>query len=240
MSGAWAPHGLDQSGEAYAGAFADPVDAVDHEGSAEDDASEAGPWVAFGDVMTGLLGAFVLLLVFVIGVQLELGAQLQAALEQKQAAEARRSVLETALQGPLASGRVTFQAGRIGISGSVLFDLNSDRLQPEGRALLQSLAASLKPYLAVSDDWLMVSGFTDDRQIRSGNRRFDDNLELSAQRAMTVTRTLVEAGVPADRLFSAAFGAQQPVASNEDAQGRALNRRVEIAPMPRSAPRSSP
>ena len=37
----------------------------------------------------------------------------------------------------------------------------------------------------------MVSGFTDDRQVREGNGRFSDNWELSAQRALTVTRTLI-------------------------------------------------
>ena len=42
-------------------------------------------------------------------------------------------------------------------------------------------------------------------------------------------------GVPASRVFAAAFGPEQPVASNADAAGRALNRRVEIAPMPRRA-----
>lgn len=79
----------------------------------------------------------------------------------------------------------------------------------------------------------MVSGFTDDKPIQASNRRFADNLELSAQRALTVTRVLVEEGMPPSQLFSAAFGPEQPVASNADEKGRALNRRVEIAPVPR-------
>jgi flagellar motor protein MotB len=79
----------------------------------------------------------------------------------------------------------------------------------------------------------MVSGFTDDQQVREGNRRFADNLELSAQRALTVTRALIEAGVPPASVFSAAFGSQQPVAPNVTEESRAKNRRVEIAPVPR-------
>ena len=79
----------------------------------------------------------------------------------------------------------------------------------------------------------MVSGFTDDRQVRDGNQQFADNWELSAQRALTVTRTLINEGVPASSVFAAAFGSQQPVGSNADEEGRARNRRVEIAPMPR-------
>ena len=76
---------------------------------------------------------------------------------------------------------------------------------------------------------------TDDRLLRDGNRQFTDNWELSAQRALTVTRTLIEAGLPAGSVFAAAFGPEQPVASNADAAGRAQNRRVEMAPVPRSA-----
>jgi flagellar motor protein MotB len=41
--------------------------------------------------------------------------------------------------------------------------------------------------------------------------------------------------VPSDAIFAAAFGSQQPVASNADADGRARNRRVEMAPVPKSA-----
>ena len=142
--------------------------------------------------------------------------------------------LETELAAPLASGRITLNDGRIGISGSVLFDLNSSQLRPEGEQLLQALVPPLQVYLGERDDMLMVSGFTDDRPVSVGNARFRDNLELSAQRALTVTRTLIDQGMPRERVFSAAFGAEQPVASNANEEGRALNRRVEMAPVPRA------
>ena len=80
---------------------------------------------------------------------------------------------------------------------------------------------------------LMVSGFTDDLPIQQGNLQFSDNWELSAQRALTVTRALIDEGMPADRVFAAAFGDQQPVAANTDEDSRARNRRVEMAPVPR-------
>lgn len=143
--------------------------------------------------------------------------------------------LEKALAGPLASGRVTLRDGRIGISGNVLFALNSDQLRPEGRQLLRGLVQPLRVYLGERGEVLMVSGFTDDAPIQQGNKRFDDNLELSAQRALTVTRTLIGDGMPPGQVFAAAFGAQQPVASNANEKGRTLNRRVEIAPVPRAA-----
>lgn len=193
-------------------------------------------WAVFGDLMSGLLGAFVLILVGVLGVQLELVSSLEAEIQKRQQEEKRRHALEEALAGPLASGRVTLNNGRIGISGSVLFALNSDQLQPEGRQLLKGLAQPIAAYLAASEQMLMVSGFTDDMPVRGGNGQFADNWELSAQRALTVTRTLIDDGIPASAIFAAAFGSQQPVAANTDAEGRARNRRVEMAPVPKSAP----
>lgn len=194
-------------------------------------------WAVFGDLMAGLLGAFVLVLVGVIGMQLELTSRLEAETERRQRAEEqRREALEQALAVPLAAGRVTLTDGRIGISGSVLFELNSDRLQPEGRQLLESLVPLLADYLASRDEILMVSGFTDDQPVREGNRRFADNWELSAQRSLTVTRALIAEGIPSASVFAAAFGAEQPVAPNSEPEGRASNRRVEIAPVPRGGP----
>ena len=190
-------------------------------------------WAIFGDLMSGLLGAFVLILVCVVGMQLDLTTKLEAEVKQRQAAAQRLQALEQALAGPLAAGRVTLNDGRIGISGSVLFALNSAELQPEGRQLLKSLSAPLAAYLQARDEILMVSGFTDDRQVRGGNRQFTDNWELSAQRALTVTRTLIEEGIPSASVFAAAFGSEQAVASNAEADGRARNRRVEMAPTPR-------
>ncbi len=192
-------------------------------------------WAVFGDLMSGLLGAFVLVLVGVLIVQMELVTSLESEMAKRRQEEQRRMALEKALAIPLASGRVTLANGRIGISGSVLFALNSDQLQPEGRQVLKSLAAPLAAYLAGRDEMLMVSGFTDDKPVRDSNRQFADNWELSAQRALTVTRALIEEGLPSSSVFAAAFGHEQPVASNADADGRAKNRRVEMAPVPKSA-----
>ncbi len=197
--------------------------------------STSATWVSFADLMTGLLGAFVLLLVGVMATQLETASSLQAEVEKRQAEEQKRETLEQALAIPLASGRITLNNGRIGISGKLLFELNSDQLQPEGRKLLKSLVGPLRSYLQTRDEMLMVSGFTDDKSIKNGNRKFEDNWELSAQRALTVTRTLIEEGMPSSSLFAAAFGAEQPLAPNTSDKARAQNRRVEMAPVPKAA-----
>ena len=215
------------------------TDDIEHDGG---DRASAPVWTVFADLMSGLLGAFVLVLVGVLLVQMDLVTSLKTEVEKRRVEEQRRVALEKALAVPLASGRVTLDNGRIGISGSVLFAVNSDQLRPEGRQLLKSLVQPLRIYLGERGEVLMVSGFTDDAPIRDSNRRFDDNLELSAQRALTVTRALIAEGMPSPQVFAAAFGAEQPVASNASEKGRAQNRRVEIAPVPRasSAPAGKP
>lgn len=195
-------------------------------------------WAVFGDLMSGLLGAFVLILVGVLGVQMELTSHLQDEVKKRQIEEQRRMTLEKALAIPLASGRITLNNGRIGISGQVLFAPNSDQLQPEGRQLLNSLVTPLRAYLTARDELLMVSGFTDDKRIRGGP--FTDNWELSAQRALTVTRTLIEEGMPSSMVFAAAFGSEQPVKPNLDDAARAQNRRVEMAPVPKTPTAKTP
>ncbi len=201
----------------------------------DSDAQASPVWAIFSDLMAALVGILVLLLVWVIGIQLELSQSLEQEKAKRLAEEQRRMALEEALADPLASGRVTFHNGRIGISGSVLFQLNSDQLQPEGEALLSDLVKPLQVFLSQHDDMLMVSGFTDDLPINRGNGRYADNWGLSAQRALTVTRTLIEQGMPTDQVFAAAFGENQPVAANDDADSRARNRRVELTTVPRQS-----
>jgi len=222
----------------------------------EEQQSAAPPvWAVFGDLMAGLAGVFVLLVVWFIGYQLQIDQTLREEVAKREVEEQRRILeqerrlaeerlrkqeerrrlaLESALADPLATGRVTLRDGRIGISGRFLFSLNSDRLEPAGARLLQTLVGPLKVYLEERDELLMVSGFTDDLPIQKGNDRYLDNWELSAQRALTVTRALIEEGMPPHRVFAAAFGAQQPVVPNADDQSRSQNRRVEMAPVPRS------
>lgn len=200
----------------------------------DESVDDAPIWAAFADLMSVLLGVFVLILVGVVGMQMQLSQRLDEEVRRRQEQAQRARTLEQALAVPLASGRVTLVDGRIGIRGNVLFRMGSDELQPEGQELLRSLAAPLAAYLRSRDEVLMVSGFTDDRGVRGDSARFADNWELSAERALTVTRSLIADGVPADAVFAAAFGAQQPVSSNADEAGRARNRRVEIAPMPKA------
>ena len=198
------------------------------------DLSDAAPvWPIFGDLMAGLMGIFVLLFVWAIAFQADVAAQLNAERLARQAESERLRVLESALAGPLARGLITLVDGRIGIRGSVLFEIYSAELTEVGRALVAELAGPLAAYVANHDEMIMVSGFTDDLAIHGRFRRFADNWELSTQRALTVTRALTAAGVPSSHIFAAGFGDNQPVSPNVDERSRARNRRVEIVPVPR-------
>lgn len=204
--------------------------------SSAPEAPGAVVWTVFGDLMAGLLGLVVLLLLWLVAWQVDLATDLQQEKQARTQETDRRVALERALAGPLAQGRIQFVDGRIGISGRVLFELNSADLKPEGAGLLKELAPPLAGWLQGSSELVMVSGFTDDLAIHDKNLHFADNWELSAERALTVTRALVAAGVAPERVFAAGFGEHQPVAPNADETGRALNRRVEIVPVPRRGP----
>ncbi len=212
---------------------------------------ESPVWFVFGDLMAGLLGLFVLLFALVVTFELDLMGRLaseRAAVAQAKAQmadsearyeaserartrqEERLLALEQALATPLAAGAVTLEDGRIGIAGSVLFQLYSAELQPEGAKLLSQIAGPLARFVEAQNELVMVGGFTDDLPIRGENPLFTDNWQLSTERALTVTRALVARGVPADRIFAAGFGAHHPAVPNLDEASRARNRRVEIVP----------
>lgn len=80
---------------------------------------------------------------------------------------------------------------------------------------------------------LRVEGHTDNVPIH--NAEFDSNWELSAARATRIARLLLELNaVPPERLSAAGYAEYHPVASNDTAEGRAENRRVDVVVLPRT------
>jgi outer membrane protein OmpA-like peptidoglycan-associated protein len=206
-------------------------------------------FAAFSDLLACVLGIFVLFFVWVVSFEVSMASELETERARRMEATGRLQELETALAGPLRAGLITFIDGTIGIRGSVLFDLNSAQLRDEGSDLLRQLAGPLASYLGSHDEVLMVSGFTDDLQIRvAPTSMYKDNWELSVQRSLTVVRTMIEAGVPPEALFAAGFGENHPVVPNDTELNRARNRRVELAPvrrptqieLPETRPREAP
>jgi len=189
-------------------------------------------WPAIADIMVCLLGIFVLLFVWSTVLQIEVEAKLKSEQEARQAEAKRLEVLEQALAKPVAEGRITLSGGRIAMQGSVLFKLGSAELSSEGHAIIQDIVEPLGAYSKQGDVSVMVSGFTDDQPLLGITSPFQDNWELSTERALTVTRALVAAGFPNNKVFAAGFGEYKPVAPNVSDENRARNRRVEITPVP--------
>jgi chemotaxis protein MotB len=108
------------------------------------------------------------------------------------------------------------------INASVLFNPGDARLTAESREALTAVASLLK------DDphQVQVEGHTDRTPI--SNAAFPSNWELSAMRAGTVVRLFIESGVTPQRMTAVGHADTMPVASNDDPDGRARNRRVAV------------
>ena len=100
------------------------------------------------------------------------------------------------------------------------FDFDSDRLRPEGSALVADIALMLDN----NPSWtLLIEGHTDS----IGSAGY--NLDLSDRRAAAIARALAgRHGIDPGRLETDGFGQTKPIASNNTLEGRALNRRVEL------------
>jgi outer membrane protein OmpA-like peptidoglycan-associated protein len=111
----------------------------------------------------------------------------------------------------------------------VLFDFNKSTLQPSSDASLQPVANIMAADKTLK---LEVQGHTDN----VGNDAY--NQTLSEARAKTVATWLTQHGVAPDRLTAKGYGKTKPVADNGSDEGRARNRRVEIAD-PRCSPKGN-
>ncbi|MBQ0936161.1 OmpA family protein [Ideonella paludis] len=112
------------------------------------------------------------------------------------------------------SGGLVLRAG-----GDGTFALASSRLNPKFAEFLDELAKTLQAHPKVT---VLVTGHTDN----VGNAK--NNETLSAARAKAVMAQLVKLGVAPERVSAMGKGASEPIASNDSAQGRAVNRRVDI------------
>ncbi|EME00776.1 MULTISPECIES: OmpA/MotB family protein [Stutzerimonas stutzeri subgroup] len=114
--------------------------------------------------------------------------------------------------------------------GSISFRISSEILFGSGRAELEDAGLDvidrLVPTLAAGGHRIIVEGHTDNLPIQT--ERFPSNWELSASRASSVVRYLQLAGIESTRLSATGYADTRPLADNDDEQGRASNRRVEL------------
>jgi chemotaxis protein MotB len=114
---------------------------------------------------------------------------------------------------------------RVNLSDEILFDSGSAQLKPSGREVLARVAARLREL----PDRVEVQGHTDNVPIKQG---WPSNWELAAARATGVVRFLQGEGVPPGRLSGVSYGEYHPVAPNDQPEGRARNRRIELRLLP--------
>ncbi|MEO8844814.1 MAG: OmpA family protein [Kofleriaceae bacterium] len=129
--------------------------------------------------------------------------------------------------------RVTARHGQLVVSlpAEVLFPSGSTDLSKQGEYAVVEVAAVLKRF---PERRFLIVGHTDNQDLAKQTAAcpFKDNLQLSTERALTVTRVLVTAGMDVKNLLPSGAGDHDPVASNASAEGRQKNRRIEIALLP--------
>ena len=117
-------------------------------------------------------------------------------------------------------------------AGTITVTLPNTILFSSGKATLKKATSSELDHIQsvlrqkYSNSPIDVVGHTDTEPIKKS--KWKDNLELSAQRALTVVRYLIGRGVDKQRIRAVGCGAARPVASNSTSGGKARNRRVEI------------
>ncbi len=110
----------------------------------------------------------------------------------------------------------------VSLPSDILFEPGSAELAEKGKRALGILAK----YISAMQSYISVEGHTDDIPVKSD--RYPSNWELSASRAATVARFLIEQGIPEERISIVGYAATKPVVPNVSPETRAQNRRVEI------------
>ncbi len=149
-------------------------------------------------------------------------ADARAALFKQLALKFQKMIDAGELKVALRNGRMVLE-----LPNDVLFDTGQTAIKPAGKQALTKIAAVLR---TISDRHFQVAGDTDNVPIDTP--QFPSNWELSTGRAVQVVHFLLGQGMRPDLLSAAGYGEFDPVASNEAADGRARNRRIEITLQP--------
>ncbi len=159
----------------------------------------------------------------------ELQAEINA---QKEKTAALLSSLKEALLGFNSDElTVTQKDGKIyvAMSDKLLFESGSAQVNKQGEVALGKLAGVLKKQSGID---VTIEGHTDSKPIKTA--RFKDNWDLSVIRATSVVRILTQTyGVDPLQIVPSGRGEYMPIDNNENADGRARNRRTEIIMTPR-------
>jgi chemotaxis protein MotB len=130
----------------------------------------------------------------------------------------RRKDLDENVEAIFSEGKIVLR-----IEGKLLFDTGSAELLPEATMVLSGIVQIINQN---PQYYIDIQGHTDNRPINTP--KFASNWELSAIRATTVLRYLIENGTSAERLTATGFGDFRPLAGNDTPEDRRKNRRVEF------------
>ena len=126
------------------------------------------------------------------------------------------------LKVKLADGKMVVE-----LATDVLFSSGSANLSKAGKQEIAEVAGLLA---SIPNRSFQVEGYTDNVPISTA--QYPSNWELAAARALTVVKTMVDAGMPPERVSAASFGETRPATANDTPEGRAQNRRIEITVVP--------
>jgi chemotaxis protein MotB len=155
--------------------------------------------------------------------------------EQVQEVSSTYESLLEKMKSEISKGQVTISElkGKLTVNmvDSILFDSGKAEVKKGGLEILGKVISILKD---VKDKAIRIEGNTDNVQIsRNLAKRFPTNWELSAARAINVARHLQDEGIDPGKLSAVAYGEWKPVATNDTAEGKAKNRRIEIILVPK-------
>lgn len=115
----------------------------------------------------------------------------------------------------------------IALPSEVLFAVGKADLSKKGLSSLQQVGTALA---GMQTQRIQVAGHTDNQPTQKSN--WTDNWQLSTERALTVTRFLIDKGVAPDRLSAAGYAEFDPVAKKNTKTARKKNRRIELVLLP--------
>lgn len=115
----------------------------------------------------------------------------------------------------------------VSLGSDVLFGSGSAKLSAAGMEAIKEVTNQLKN---IPEKRYQIEGHTDNVPIATAV--FPSNWELASARALNVTRAMIDAGMPANRVSAASYGDTSPVKPNETPEGKAANRRIAIVVVP--------
>lgn len=151
--------------------------------------------------------------------------------------------LEAGLEADLAANRLGIKRENqrlvVQLSNRILFDSGSAQIKGEGVRVLRKVGEIINSRTGTLD--VQIGGHTDNVPMAADGAAagvatagLSGNWGLSSARAVNVVRFLEdEVGIDPARLSAVGYGEHRPVASNDEARGRSLNRRIEIVLVPR-------